>query len=97
MLIHLICNSLICIGVNFATKPSEIFGFVNGIFSEVHWIHKPLHSCLMCMSSVWGLLYLYFNDSFAFSANTVFYLFALCGLNCLVNVVWNKLISEVNG
>ena len=30
----------------------------------LHWIQKPLITCVLCMSSIWGATYFLFNDLF---------------------------------
>lgn len=91
-LLSVTLNALMIIGINQVTKKGMILGVVSRFKG---WITKPIYSCLICMSSFWGVLgFVFFNplellSIMPLTKDLVFYFFAylfcLAGLMTLVN------------
>jgi len=49
-------------------------------------IRKPLFECLFCMSSIWGTASLFFVFKLQFNEYFIFNLFAIAGMNLLIEL-----------
>ena len=49
-------------------------------------IRKPLFECLFCMSSIWGTASLFFIFKLQLNEYFIFYLFAIAGMNLLIEL-----------
>ena len=49
-------------------------------------IRKPLYECLFCMSSIWGITILYFIHKLPIDLHFIYYLFAIAGVNFLIEI-----------
>lgn len=96
MLIPLIINSLFIFGLKYSTQPSEILGNL-GLYASTlpNWISKPLLGCLMCMSSIWGLVFFVATKgvlhTYDYGVITLVYIIALCGFNWIAGTIFNVL------
>lgn len=97
MLITLIVNSLFIFGLKYSTQPSEILGKLGTWSTRVlpYWISKPLFGCLMCMSSIWGLVFFVATKgvlhTYDYGVITLVYIIALCGFNWIAGTIFNVL------
>lgn len=99
MIEHLIINSLLCIGFRTANERDKVLypivkqplNKLLSVFpdSVKYFITNPLFGCLVCMSSVWGLGYLYANSLYLDMnwKQIGLYLLALCGTNTVAGML----------
>jgi hypothetical protein len=59
MIEHLIINAAFIIGLSMITQPGYILHWYRSICERVPFLHKPLITCRLCMSSIYGLMYLF--------------------------------------
>jgi len=79
-LLTLLANSLFIWGVYYAFLPGMIFGNI-GDWMEYNlpdWVNKPVFTCTLCMSSVWGWGYWTLGYEWYYYP---MYVVILCGLN----------------
>lgn len=109
-IIELGLNCLVCYGARFAFQfgaLSPIKNAYEAIGEKIapklfDYLSNPLWDCVMCMSSIWGIGFLLVvgpNQVTGYSiisAQTVIYVFALCGLNWLVSHLLEYLASRNN-
>jgi len=96
LILLLFFNASVIIGVNFATKPDQILGFVGEAVERLtpEWISKPTLLCPPCMSSVWGTA-IWWTVGFAYLPLSLserlwqwpFYILALCGFVRFLNLL----------
>ena len=100
ILLLLIFNSLYIFGFYSATdygldvdkepdpNDREMLWFIKWYLRNApKWVQKPLFGCVMCMASVHSWIYLLFNPELTLlnGATYIIYIFALSGLNAIVN------------
>lgn len=97
-LIAILINSLYIVGLYQSFQEGMIFEKLNPYKRYKLWLperkfwntfFKPIIGCVVCMSSVHGLLFLtVFKNYIHLDVSiVVFYIFALCGINRIVSVI----------
>lgn len=95
MLEIILLNSLLCLGVFYATKQgfvlepiAEWYDRWANRFTLLAFLRAPLFGCAPCTASIWGIVGILVWQPFPiFDWRTVAYIFALMVLNILINSV----------
>jgi len=58
MIEHLIINAVFIIGLGIISSDGYVLHWYRRLCENVPFLHKPLITCPICMSSIYGLLYL---------------------------------------
>lgn len=96
LLLLLAFNAFVIIGVHFATRHDQIFGFIGDAIRRLtpEWISKPMIECPPCQSSVWGSS-IWWTMGFTYVPLSLvdrffywpFYILALCGFVRFLNLL----------
>lgn len=84
MLSEAILTSLQITGIWVLFQDGMIFNPLIARYNGERWT-KPLFSCLICMSSVWGLIF--WITQWNFSTNILLFILAVTGINTIINSV----------
>jgi len=98
VLILMLFNVCVTVGVHFAMKSDQVFGFVGDAIRLLPtFMSKPLVDCVPCMSSVYGTLIFWLFHPGEFIAKLIlwpFYLAGLVGMARLINLTLQAVRKE---
>lgn len=95
-LITALTISLITIAVHVLSWRDMLFGPVaiwieKKVPAGKHWLLKPLYMCLICMSSVYSVLYWLFMGC---SFNLLIVMLCTCGINTIITSVIANILPD---
>lgn len=57
MILHFIVNACAILSLHYLSQPGYALNFLWRLFGPIPFLNKPLITCEVCMSSIWGTLY----------------------------------------
>ena len=87
----LAAGSIVCLAIHWLCKEGELLGFL-AKYNKLK-IAKPLHSCMACMGSVWGVII--YTASLQLSGTLASWHWAWCLTYCLLLSGVNRVVQPL--
>lgn len=93
MIEAVVANSILILGVHSLFLPSMIlFKLVKPLSKLPTFLRKPLYECLICMSSIWGILFFVAINNISLTSNwsaiskpLILHVLEVCGFNVILD------------
>ena len=91
MLQDAFCNSLIIVAIHACFWPGMIFNCIRKRLTKLpDVIKKPLYDCMICMSSIWGIVYFAFSQPAnipieTYALRLTLHVLIVCGINVVLD------------
>lgn len=87
-----IIGAIVCLAIHWLCKEGELLGFVSK-YNKLK-IAKPLHYCMACMGSIWGVI-IYTSSVWLLSGTLASWHWAWCITYCLLLSGVNRVVQPL--